>query len=145
MTAIRVTPLDKSCYRVVTGRHSLTIDQPHTSGGDDRGPNPVELFAASLTACVAHYAGSYLARHGFSSEGLEVHADYTMAEHHPARITSLAVRITPPAGLSETQKAGLLAVASHCTVHNTLRVPPAVDVDLSDRCLSTCPEVGGAD
>jgi putative redox protein len=132
MTAIHVTPLGKSCYGVVTGRHSLTIDQPHTSGGDDRGPNPLELFAASLTACVAHYAGSYLVRHGLSSEGLHVAANYTMASDHPARVASLTVMITPPAGLSESEKTGLLAVGSHCTVHNTLRMPPAVDIGLSE-------------
>jgi putative redox protein len=133
MTAIHVTHLDNSRYRVVTGRHSLTIDQPVTSGGDDSGPSPVELFAASLAACVAHYAGSYLDRHGLSSEGLAIDADFAMADDRPARIASLSVTITPPAGLSESRKAGLLAVASHCTVHNTIHQPPSVDINLSDR------------
>jgi putative redox protein len=132
MTGIHVTPLDKSGYRVVIGRHSLTIDQALTSGGDDRGPNPVELFAASLAACVAHYAGSYLARHGLSSGGLVVDGHFAMANDRPPRIASLSVTITPPADLSENRKAGLLAVASHCTVDNTIRVPPAVDISLSD-------------
>jgi putative redox protein len=133
MTPIHVTHLDKSRYRVLVGRHSLTIDQPSTAGGDDRGPSPVELFAASLAACVGHYAGSYLARHGLSSEGLIVDSDFVMADDRPPRVASVSVSITPPAGLSETRKAGLFAVASHCTVHNTIHLPPAVDISLSDR------------
>jgi putative redox protein len=133
MTAIHVTHLDKTRYRVLVGRHSLTIDQPLTAGGDDRGPTPVELFAASLAACVEHYAGSYLARHGLSSEGLVVDSDFVMADDRPPRVASVSVSITPPPRLSETRKAGLLAVASHCTVHNAIRQPPAVDISLSDR------------
>jgi putative redox protein len=132
MTAIHVTHLDKCRYRVLVGRHSLMIDQPLTAGGDDCGPSPVELFAASLAACVGHYAGSYLTRHGLSSEGLVVDSDFAMADDRPPRVASVSVSITPPTGLSETRKAGLFAVASHCTVHNTICQPPAVDIRLSE-------------
>jgi putative redox protein len=133
LTAIRVTHLEESRYQVQVGHHTFRIGQPITSGGDDAGPSPVELFAASLAACVAHYAGSYLSRHGLSSEGLVVEAEFAMADDRPARIASLLVTITPPAGLSEGHKARLLAVASHCTVHNTIHQPPRVDIDLSDQ------------
>jgi hypothetical protein len=33
--------------------------------------------------------------------------------------------------LPENRKAGMLAVASHCTLHNTLRDAPSVDISLS--------------
>jgi hypothetical protein len=91
----------------------------------------VQLFAASLVACTAHYAGSYLARHGLSTDGLVVQGDFVMASDRPARVVSLSVRITPPVGLSESRKAGLLAVASQCTVHHSLQQPPTVSVVLS--------------
>src|SRR6476619_5555157 len=60
VTAIRVTHEANTCYRVAVGRHLLTIDQPEDAGGEDLGPTAVQLFAASLVACTAHYAGSYL-------------------------------------------------------------------------------------
>ena len=130
-TPIHVTPLVNKSYRVAVGQHSLTIDQPASAGGDDRGPTPVELFVASLAACVAHYAGSYLARHGVPSDGLAVDADFVMADDSPARVASVTLTLTPPAGLPENRKAGMLAVASHCTLHNTLRDAPSVDITLS--------------
>jgi uncharacterized OsmC-like protein len=130
-TAIHVAPLVNKSYRVQIGSHSLTIDQPASAGGDDRGPTPVELFVASLAACVAHYAGSYLARHGLSADGLAVDADFAMADDSPARVASVTLMVTPPAGLPENRRAGLLAVASHCTLHNTLRDAPSVDIGLS--------------
>jgi uncharacterized OsmC-like protein len=130
-TAVYVTPVANKSYRVQVGQHSLTIDQPASAGGDDLGPTPVQLFVASLAACVAHYAGSYLARHDLSSDGLAVDADYAMADDSPARVASVSISITPPAGLPANRQAGLLAVASHCTLHNTLREAPPVDISLS--------------
>jgi putative redox protein len=135
MSAIHVTPLEGKSYRVSTGRHSLTVDQPASAGGDDQGPSPVELFVASLAACVAYYAGSYLARHGLSSEGLDVAADFAMADDRPARVASVSMAITPPSGLPEDHKARLLAVASKCTLENTLRQGVSLELSLSDREL----------
>jgi hypothetical protein len=36
-----------------------------------------------------------------------------------------------PAGLESAKYGALLAVASHCTVHNTLKQLPAVDVSIT--------------
>ena len=43
--------------------------------------------------------------------------------------------ITPPVGMPEHRKAGLLAVASHCTLHNTLRDPLNVEVAFVDALI----------
>ena len=32
--------------------HSFIVDQPKMAGGDDQGPNPLELFLSSLPACI---------------------------------------------------------------------------------------------
>ncbi|WP_346857440.1 OsmC family protein [uncultured Draconibacterium sp.] len=32
--------------------HSFTIDQPKMAGGNDEGPNPLEIFLSSLPACI---------------------------------------------------------------------------------------------
>jgi uncharacterized OsmC-like protein len=129
--AIQVTYLAGSKYRIAMGRHSLTIDQPADAGGSDAGPSPLQLFAASLVVCTAHYAGSYLTRHGLSADDLVVDGDFVTARDGPARVTSLSVSITAPANLPDNRRAGLLAVARHCTVHNTIRQPPTVDINLS--------------
>jgi uncharacterized OsmC-like protein len=131
MPAIQVTHVLNSRYRVALGGHRFTVDQPAIAGGDDQGPTPLQLLAASLVACTGHYAGSFLDRHGLSREGLVVEGDFVMAEDKPPRIAAMSVTIIPPAGLSTSRQAGLLAVASHCTVHSTLRQPPAVHIGLA--------------
>jgi putative redox protein len=36
-----------------------------------------------------------------------------------------------PGGIPAERRAALLAVASHCTVHNTLRQQPGIAIDLA--------------
>ncbi|MDB1086088.1 OsmC family protein [Streptomyces sp. ACA25] len=127
---IEVSPVLGDTYRIQVRGHQMLVDQPVEDGGTDAGVTPVELFAASLASCVAFYAGRYLKRHGVSSEKLRVSADFSMAADRPARVAGIRVRIVPPADLPDERRAALLAVASHCTVHNSLVRPPDVEVTL---------------
>ena len=107
--------------------HTITVDQPVDAGGDDTAPTPTELFVAGLASCVAFYARRYLARHDLSAHGLTVAATYEVGGR-PTRVTKISVRITPPADLPTDRRDAFLAVASHCTVHNTLDEPPPVEI-----------------
>jgi len=53
-----------------------------------------------------------------------------MAADGPARLEALRVVLVPPVSLPAARRAALLAVASHRTVHTTLREPPEVSVEL---------------
>jgi uncharacterized OsmC-like protein len=127
---MRVTHEMRDRFAVDVRGHRFVVDQPVADGGDDAGPTPTELFVAGLAACVAHYARRFLARHALPTEGLEVTASFTMASK-PPRVDSIAVVLHPPEGLPAERLPALLAVASHCTVHNTLFRPPAVRVELA--------------
>ena len=126
---IRVTPLGGDRFEIGMRQHRVRVDQPVSDGGDDTGPTPTELFVASLAGCVAFYTRRYLARHDLPTEGLVVEATYAMASR-PARVAEIEVRLELPPAVPEANRAALLAVASHCTVHNTLRDPPAVHIDV---------------
>ena len=121
--------VDGDRFTVDVRGHSLTVDQPVGDGGTDTAPTPTELFVAGLASCVAFYARRYLVRHELDASGLEVTARYAVGGR-PARVSELAVHITPPAALPANRRDAFLAVASHCTVHNTLHEPPAVDIVL---------------
>ena len=109
--------------------HVVAVDQPVQDGGSDTAPTPTELFVAGLAGCVAFYARRFLARHGLPSDGLLVDCDYEMGSR-PARVTRIDLRISLDADLPEDKRKALLAVASHCTVHNTLAQAPEVTVRL---------------
>jgi uncharacterized OsmC-like protein len=125
---VNVDHIDGDAYEIRVRGHRVTVDQPVDAGGTDKAPTPTELFAASLAACVAHYAGRYLVRHGLSRDGLQVHADYDLATDRPARVTAIRVSVQPPRGFPAERLAALTAVANHCTIHNSLTHAPEVTV-----------------
>ncbi|MCQ8770532.1 OsmC family protein [Streptomyces telluris] len=127
---LRVDHRTADTYTISVRGHRLVADQPPGSGGNDEGPTPTELFAASLASCVAFYAGRYLRRHGVDESGLRVEAEFVMADDRPARVSTVRLTVWVPAGLEPRRHDALLAVASHCTVHNTLTQPPEVVIRL---------------
>ncbi|WP_155056044.1 OsmC family protein [Streptomyces blattellae] len=127
---VDVAHVNGDAYEVDIRGHRVLVDQPMEAGGRDTAPTPVELFAASLATCVAFYAGRYLHRHKLPRTGLRVRTEFTMAFDRPARVDTVRIVITPPPALSAQRHAAMLAVASHCTIHNTLRRPPEVDIEL---------------
>jgi putative redox protein len=100
------------------GRHRLTADEPESSGGDDMGPNPQELLAASLASCTAITVEMYAKRKGWNVDGMEVDVDYTPAERGSATTFKMVMRM--PAHLSEDQVERLQVIAAKCPVHRTL-------------------------
>lgn len=116
-------------FAIAIRGHVVTVDQPEDVGGADAGPTPTELFVAGLVSCVAFYARRYLRRHKLDEEGLVVEASYRMGEK-PARVADVDIRVLPPASLPAERRDGLLAVARHCTVHNSLELPPEVSIEL---------------
>ncbi|MFI8536334.1 OsmC family protein [Streptomyces aquilus] len=128
---LEVVHVEGDAYTVDVREHHLDVDQLLEAGGTDTAPTPTELFAASLATCVAFYAGRYLHRHGLPQAGLRVRTEFTMAPDRPARVAFLRLVVVPPPELPEQRRAALLAVASRCTVHNTLHQPPEIDIELT--------------
>jgi putative redox protein len=131
LNMIEVSFLDGEAYEIAIGGHRLTVDQPVEVGGTGSAPTPTELFIASLASCVAFYAGRYLTRHGYSRTGLAVSAGYKFASDRPARVSAIRISLKVPTDVPEERWPALAAVAGHCTVHNTLEKPPAVDIELT--------------
>ncbi|MGZ4619609.1 MAG: OsmC family protein [Frankiaceae bacterium] len=123
---IRIRHLTEDQFAVGIRGHELVVDQP--AGSDPGvGPTPTELFVAGLGACIGFYAERYLRRHDLPLEGLAVSVDYEIGER-PARVTSMNIRLALPAGVPAERVPALMAVASHCTVHNSLEHPPQITI-----------------
>ncbi|MBN3929597.1 OsmC family protein [Streptomyces verrucosisporus] len=128
MEKVAVALSGGDAYRISVRGHEFTVDQPPEAGGEGLGPAPVDLFVASLASCVGFYAGRYLARHGLPREGLRVETEYEMTADRPARVGEVRLRVVLPQDVGETRARALAAVVEHCTVHNSLRQPPRVDI-----------------
>ncbi|MGH2949581.1 MAG: OsmC family protein [Solirubrobacteraceae bacterium] len=112
-------------HDVRVGDHTLVADEPARSGGDDRGPSPQELLAASLASCTAVTMEMYAQRKGWDVSGMQVDCRYTPAERgYPTRFELV---ITMPAHLEEEQVERLRVIAAKCPVHRTLEGEVAFD------------------
>ena len=110
--------------------HTVTVDQPTEIGGGDLGPTPTELFLAGLASCVGFYARRYLRRHHIDPTGLEVTTRFETGTK-PTRVSVIAMEIRLAGELSDNRRAGLLAQAAHCTVHNSITHPPEITITLA--------------
>ena len=77
---MQVTALKKASARrstnfshtVTIREHQLTVDEPRLRGGEDEGPSPEELLAASLATCTAVTIEMYAQRKGWDLGPVEV-------------------------------------------------------------------------
>jgi putative redox protein len=106
-------------HRIETRGHHLVADEPAEQGGEDRGPTPQELLAASLAACTAITIEMYAKRKGWEIGDVEVECEYQQADRESPTLFKLNLRL--PSGLSEEQITRLEAIAAKCPVHRTLQ------------------------
>jgi uncharacterized OsmC-like protein len=131
MPTITVTHERDHQFRIDVRGHQLRVDQPQRDADvPEAGPTPTELFVTSLAACVGHYAAAFLRRHELPYQGLRVDCDWVMRAAQPARVSRVALRVTPPGEVPEQLRVALQEAMEHCTVHESLRQPPAVTVGL---------------
>jgi putative redox protein len=98
--------------------HQITIDESIQSGGEDAGPDPQELLAASLATCTAITMEMYAARKGWDIGHVEVDVQYSPAERGCPTKFDLVLRV--PENLPEEQVQRLRVIAAKCPVHRTL-------------------------
>ena len=98
--------------------HRVTADEPKSAGGDDAGPSPQELLAASLASCTAITMEMYAQRKGWDVGEIVVDVDYEPAQRgSPTRFT---MDIQLPKELPDDQRERLTQIAAKCPVHRTL-------------------------
>jgi putative redox protein len=98
--------------------HQLTVDEPLEKGGEDTGPSPEELLAASLASCTAITMEMYARRKGWDVGDVEVSCDYSAAERGCPTRFNLVMRF--PDNMSEEQVERLRVIAAKCPIHRTL-------------------------
>jgi putative redox protein len=109
---------EKLTHDVKAGGHTFTVDEPVSAGGQDEGPSPQELLAASLASCTAVTMEMYAQRKGWDTSGLTVDVEYTPAERGCPTKFELVLKM--PAHLDQEQIDKLQVIAAKCPVHRTL-------------------------
>jgi putative redox protein len=108
----------KLSQEVSIRQHELTADEPQEHGGEDDGPSPQELLAASLASCTAITMEMYAKRKGWDVGDMSVDVNYEPAQR--GSVTRFEMVVTMPKELPEDQRQKLMQIAAKCPVHRTL-------------------------
>jgi uncharacterized OsmC-like protein len=111
------------------GNHSVVLDVPANMGGKDRAPTPLEMFSASLGACVAAFVAQYCNRAGIDTTDMSVDVTFDKAGE-PLRLTNLQIEVKLPNGEYGNRKDAILRVAQHCPVHETITTLEQIEIVL---------------
>lgn len=99
--------------------HRLVVDQTIRGGGDDAGPEPIELLGAALGSCIAYYIHQFCRARSLPCTGLVVSVEQQMADA-PRRIAKFEVRVSLPTAFPERYLEAIERVVRTCPAHNTL-------------------------
>jgi putative redox protein len=134
-TASRTGPATFT-HRIQARAHDFAVDEPRDKGGEDRGPTPQELLAASLASCTAITLEMYAGRKGWEIGPIEVECEYAPPERGAPTVFKLVLRL--PNSLSQEQLDRLRVIAGKCPVHRTLDG----DVRFEERVETFAPAAG---
>ncbi len=105
-------------HTVRVREHQLTVDEGLDAGGEDAGPDPQELLAASLASCTAITMEMYAERKGWEIGEVEVEVQYSPAERGCPTKFELVLRL--PEEMPAEQVERMRVIAAKCPVHRTL-------------------------
>ena len=123
-------------FEIRARQHTILCDQPEANGGFDEGMTPPELMLASLGSCANYYAAQYLRKQGLASEGTRVRVTADKATG-PARLDNFNIEVSLPVLVGAGHRSGVEEAVQRCLIHNTLRHPPKITIDIEDSALAT--------
>ena len=129
MDLITVSRKEGLAFNISVRGHEVTSDMSTGDGGADAGPSPAELLASSLGACTAMIVQTYCKNHGYEGD-VEVSLTLQLADK-PKRIERIVLDVEVPESVPEDKVETIKRVAEHCLVHETLKSPPGVDIEIT--------------
>ena len=123
-TAIGVTPY---AVTATAGRHSFTVDEPRSNGGQDAGPAPFEMLLASLGACSAITLRMYAERKQLTIRSLSL--DLTFHKEGERSVIKRVVHLD--ADLTPEQRARFADIIERTPVTLTLKTGSDIRTEFS--------------
>lgn len=120
---------EKYTTTLTAGKHELISDEPESSGGMDKGPNPYDYLLMSLGSCTAITLRMYIERKEWQVDDIYVelrhfkdHAeDCEDCDEKSARIDKIEKEIIINGDLNDEQLNRLLEISHKCPVNKTLQ------------------------
>lgn len=106
---------------------TVHTDQTVENGGRDSGPQPFDLFLASLGTCAGFYAVRFCQQRAIDTTGLGVTL-ITSRQPGASLLSSIRLEIQLPVGFPEKYRDAIVRAADQCSVKRHILEPPALEV-----------------
>lgn len=143
ISTIKVTAKMGSGFRTEIGcSHPFVIDQPKASGGTDEGPNPLEVFLASLPGCLCALARIIAMQRGIKLRGVDVQIEgdidkgFLMGQtkEGKAGFTEIRTCMKIDADMTEEEKKSYLKeIELRCPISDNMANKSILEVEICDQ------------
>ena len=132
---------EKFSVQTTVRGNTIHIDQPPEAGGNNTGPNPLELTLYALAGCIAHIGRIVAMQKRLSFRSLqadvegEIDKDYLLGKTEEGRagFTKISAQVKIDADMTpEEKKAFLEEVERRCPVSDNLVNATSVHVGLAE-------------
>jgi len=106
---------------------TVHTDQTVDHGGRDSGPQPFDLFLASIGTCAGFYALRFCQQRALDTTGLGVKL-ITSREPGASLLSAIRLEIQLPPGFPEKYRDAIIRAADQCAVKRHIVEPPALEV-----------------
>ncbi len=106
---------------------TVHTDQTPEHGGGGTGPQPFDLFLASLGTCAGLYALRFCQQRAIDTAGLGVSLSTTKDPGAPG-LRTVRLEIQLPEGFPEKYRDAIVRAADQCPVKRHILEPPAFEV-----------------
>lgn len=109
--------------------HPFVIDQPKAAGGDDLGPNPLEVFLSTLPACICAIGRIIARQNRIDLRGIEariegdIDKDFLMGKTTEGRAGFTAIRsfVKIDADMSDEEKSEFVGeIQKRCPIYDNM-------------------------
>jgi len=114
---------------IKTSSHSFIIDQPKAAGGNDEGPNPLEIFLSSIAGCICAIGQIIARQERLAVESIyvevtgELDKDFLMGKTEEGRagFTKITSIVDIKGNLSDEQKKEFLEkIEKRCPIADNI-------------------------
>ena len=138
LTDIRVSFPGGKRVEAGVGPYAVQTDQSLEHGGNGIGPEPFDLFLASLATCAGFYVLSFCQSRGIPTDGI------TLVQHHwfdesSRRLCRVEIELCLPHTFPERSRSAVVQAAAACKVKKILMAPPEVVVTVADNARADSP------
>lgn len=105
-------------------------DYSFSIGTEGKGITPPDALLASLGSCIGVYIRKYAEGTKLDIGEFSIKVEAEFAKEKPVAFRTINVSVVFKKQLGEDRKRALLAFIRNCPVHNTLKLNPAVEIEL---------------